>query len=328
MDPVIYLDTQGLNENPTPSPTAAEIASLSTKLSEAREQLSTSIGNARVESYSKFCELSTELVGLTKGLEKLTAEFEKAKWKMKFSAGMLAVVLAIGGILGFRYGYGDFYRDVRDTVTKKLEGEIQRGVIPADRSFYDDLVAGNALDATGQYSHATARLMECFKEGHYSDSAVLLPLLDAIYKSGDWETAKTVFDVLKKENVQPGGVGNHAVQAYLGAIQVQAAGFHPEWLQSGLALLEKAQLMTPPGDTATLSLIHTNYWVYDIQRQDWKGANAELSALKELDVPVDAWETTRRWRFFVQYFSQSKNLEYEPRIRMMWSQLQQKASDE
>jgi hypothetical protein len=298
------------------------------KLSETREQLSANIGNARLESYSKFCELSSEVIGLTKALDSLAAEYEKEKWKVKFTASILAAALAIAGYLGFRYGYVDFYRDVKQTVTQKLEGEIRRGLISEDRSFYDDLLAGNALNAAGQYSQATARLMPCFKAGHYHDSAVLLPLLDSIYKNDDWENAKAVLDVLEREELQSGGISDHALLAYIGSIEVQAAGVRQDWLEKGFGILQRAQLLTPPGDTATLVMIHTNYWVYDVQRQDWKSADAEISALKELDVSVYPWDTVKRWRFFVEYFSQSGNLRFEPRIRTMWSELRHGASDQ
>jgi hypothetical protein len=325
MDPVIYLETKEFTGNREPVPSAAEIAGLSTKLSEAREQLSASIGNARLEAYAKFCELSTEVVGLAKALEKHRGELEKAKWTMKFSAGVLAVVLGVAGYFGFRYGYRAFYGDVKEGVTGKLEGEIRQSVITENRAFYEDLVAGNALDAAGQYANATERLMGAFKQGHTQDPAVLLPLLDAIYKGDDWENGEAVVDALEKQNVTFGGTSGHAILAYIGAIEVQAAEMHPDWLEKGFASLEKAQLWTPPGDKETLSLIHTNYWVYAIQREDWKGADTEISALKELDVPVYGWETTRRWRFFAGYFAQVKNLGFEPRIRGMWSQLRVRA---
>jgi hypothetical protein len=220
MEAVITLDKEP-DENHASVPWPAEIAGVAAKLAEAREQLSASIGNARLESYSKFCELSTEMVGLNKELEKLSAEYEKAKWKLKLSACVLLAAVVLGGYLGFRYGYVEFYRDVKDTVTRKLEGEIRKGVISEERFFYDDLVAGNALDAAGQYAHATERLMGCFKEGHYHDGAVLLPLLDAIYKSNDWENAQTVLDVLKKEEPPLGGARDHTILAYLGAIEVR-----------------------------------------------------------------------------------------------------------
>jgi hypothetical protein len=170
--------------------------------------------------------------------------------------------------------------------------------------------------------------MACFKAGHYRDTAVLLPLLDSIYKNSDWETAKSVFDVLEKEPPKSGGLTDPKVLAYIGSIEVQGAGVYPDWRERGFAILLGAQLLTPPGDTATLSLIHTNYWLYDIQRGDWKSADAEISALKELDVPVLTWDTAKRWRFFAQYFTQSNNLGFEPRIRSMWSTLRQRVGDQ
>jgi len=323
MDPVIAINKE-YADSCAPPAWSAEAANLGMKLSEAREQLSTTIANARVESYSKFCELSSEITGLTKRLDNLIAEYEKAKWKVKFGVSVLSLALAAGGYLGFHYGYRNFYRDVKDTATQSLQAEIQRSVISGDRSFYDDLVAGNALDAAGQYGQATARLMGCFKAGHYQDMAVLLPLLDAIYRNNDWETGKKVFDVLEKEPPQSGGITDHAVLAYIGSIEIQGAGVYPDWLEKGFSILLGAQLLTPPGDTATLSLIHTNYWLYDIQKGDWKSADAEISALKELDVPVSSWDAVKRWRFFAQYFSLSSNLQFDPRIRSMWSELRQK----
>jgi hypothetical protein len=326
MDPVIAINKE-YADGGTPAARSAEAASLGMKLSETREQLSTTIANARVESYSKFCELSTEITGLTKRLDTLIAEYEKGKWKLKFSGTILAVMLAAAGALGFYYGYRNFYRDVKDTVTQSLEREIRRGVITDDQSFYDDLVAGNALDAAGQYTQATARLMGSFKAGHNHDMAVLLPLLDSIYKSSDWETAKNVFDVLGKEQPQSGGITNHRVLAYIGSIEIQGAGVNQDWLEKGFSTLLRAQLLTPPGDAATLGMIHTNYWLYDIQRSDWVSADGEISALKELDVPVLTWDAMRRSRFFALYFSQSGNQQFESRIRTMWSGLRHTASD-
>jgi hypothetical protein len=328
MEPVIAINNKEYADASAPPVWSAEAARLGSKLSETREQLSTTIANARVESYSKFCELSTEITGLTKRLDNLVAEYERGGWKAKFSIGVLSLVLVAAGYLGFHYGYRSFYRDVKDTVTQSLEGEIQQSVITDERSFYDDLVAGNALDGAGQYAQATARLMNCFKAGHYRDTAVLLPLLDSIYKNSDWETAKSVFDVLEKEPAKSGGTTDPRVLAYIGSIEVQGAGVYPDWLEKGSAILLSAQLLTPPGDTATLSMIHTNYWLYDIQRGDWKSADAEISALKELDVPVSTWDTVKRWRFFTQYFTQGSNLGLEPRIRSTWSALRQKASDQ
>jgi hypothetical protein len=327
MEPVITLSKEhGDGRSSFNSP--GELASLATKLSETREQLSTTIGNARLESYTKFCELSNQATLVMKALDALTAEYEKTKWKLKFTASLLSVALAAAGYLGFHYGYGDFYRDVKNSVTQKLQDEIRSGVISEDRSFYNDLVAGNALNAAGQYAHATERLMACFKPGHYYDTAVLLPLLDSIYKNDDWENAKVVLDVLEKGEPQFGSIRDHTILAYIGSIEVQAAGVHADWLENGFSILQRAQLLAPPGDTAALSMIHTNYWIYDIHRQDWKSADAEINALKELDVSVYSWDTVRRWRFFVQYFSQPKNLEFEPLVRRMWSELRHRASDQ
>lgn len=343
MDPTIPAQEDRCTEpRRTLSP---ETVSLAEKLCEAREQFSTKITDAREEFLAKFDQLSTKvtetrevlsgesaglssrITALDKRLDGLDAARERSRWQLKYGATVASAFLAMGGYLGIHYGYRDLYQDVKDTVEKRVHEEIRAGVISEDRAFYNDLVAGNALNATQQHDAATVRLMMCFKEGHYYDSAVLLPLLDSIYKNDDWDNAGTVLEVLEKSDPQYEHIRDHTILAYIGSIEVQAAADRPTWLEKGFSVLKTAQTLTPPGDSTTLILIHTNYWVYYLQRYDLPAANDEISAIKQLDATVFSWPTVRRWKFFRRYFADGQNQDLEPKIKVMWERLRHRQSE-
>jgi hypothetical protein len=188
-------------------------------------------------------------------------------------------------------------------------------------------MAGSALNTSQRYSAAVSRLLQCFTEGHYYDSAVLVPLLDSIYKNDDWDSAATVLAVLNKNNSQYERINDATVLAYIGSIQVQAGIEHSEWLENGFSTLKRAQASTLPGDSGTMGLVYVNYWVYYLQHRDLTSASATVDSMKRQSFSVFPWRVVRQWKFFRRYFANGQNRDLEPKIKAMWEGLANNAND-
>ena len=263
-------------------------------------------------------EILTKAVNdLAKRVDELDAKRKESAWKFKFLAGVISVVVPLAGFLGFHYTY----KDVVQTLEDRIHEDLRKGVISEDRAFYNDLMFGAALNTSGRYRAAIARLSQCLTEAHTHDPAVLVPLLDSIYRIDDWESAVNVLATLRRADPQLQGITDATVLAYIGAIQVQGSISHPEWLEPGFAVLQRAHSAVLPGDAETLGTVFVNYWIYDLQRHDMTDAKAKINALKEQRFWVFSWHTVSQWRFFRDYFQNKENKELEPEIAAMWNNL-------
>jgi hypothetical protein len=84
-------------------------------------------------------------------------------------------------------------------------------------------MTGSALNTGQRYSAATNHLLECFTEEYYDDTVVLIPLLDSIYRTDDWDSAERVIGKLRQSDPGYQHIGDATVLAYIGAIQIQEA---------------------------------------------------------------------------------------------------------
>jgi hypothetical protein len=267
-------------------------------------------------------ELLTKINTLERRIDAVSVEKDDAVWKAKFILSGVIAAISFAGYLGIHYSY----QDLKNSFVQRVDDELRQGVISEDRAFYRNLMTGSALNTGQRYSAATARLLQCFTEGHYNDSAVLIPLLDSIYRNDDWVSAGKVITVLTKNDPEYERIGDATVLAYIGGTEVQASVDHPEWLETGFSVLKKAQALTTPGDSGTLGVVYMNYWVYYLQHHDMLKAADTINSMKQQSLSVNSWSTVRQWKFFERYFADEQNRRLEPQIKAMWQQLSNRYS--
>jgi hypothetical protein len=220
------------------------------------------------------------------------------KW-LTFKVASL-VGTALLAILG-AVGYGS-WRDLTSRIDRQMTETVEKSKV-----FYDDLMSGAALMVQKNHAAAMPRLLNCFKNGHEYDKAVLLPLLISLNLTDDWENASPVVAKLRADSSRFDNINDAPVYAVAGAILVQggisksnsgSTALTQLNMDEGLALLNRTLPLVAPNDFATRKQVLTNLWLYYIARGQFAKAKDYADSISTLppDVFVYGWANMRTWR--------------------------------
>lgn len=284
------------------------------KLEEKINAIAAQMAQLRAKSNAddRLNQLESELKSIR------TEAYQKHKqftWKIRFLGAVGSVLVPIAGFFGIRYSYSDIIKKV----TSQIHAEVKEGIIQENNTFYDNLTAAAVLDEHNQFHSATDKLMKCFTQGHYHDTAVLVPLLWSLYEDDDWERAAVVIKEVRSDEASYVSIPDTYVYVLIGSIEIQAGLEHPDWLDDGLRTLNWAKSRIPENQTDAWSLIDTNLWLYHLQRKEFDAAQQMINSLKLLKTTYRSWLTVSNWRFFRDYLQQDPSL--EPKVKAMWDQL-------
>jgi hypothetical protein len=244
----------------------------------------------QLEYYERYQNVLSEVQEIKHDIER--------KWNYVRIAGAIgSVVVAVLGAVGYRS-----FSDISRTVNNKVAQDVE-----AQRTFYGDLMAGTALTIEKNYTAAIPKLKKCFDEKHTYDKSVLIPLLESINLTDDWDDAAPILKKLRSDPMKFDQINDATVYRVIGAIEVQSGlsqrstGIPVEGsarMDQGFSLLKHALAITAPNDVGTRMHILNNLWLYHIANGQIPEALEDVEALERLseDAKVYGWSNIQKWR--------------------------------